>query len=363
MDQASNCSDSARSSQIKHITSQIPLSFLRTSFKNLLSRSLIMPVTRSKRTIKTEAVLPFPTKVAKVKKEPVSRSPKKPKLNIEEMFQVVDVPADLLLPQSYIDHHDEAFIKGVNYIISKDPTLYPVIVHSPFEVFAKKETPVLLDQEKIQSYWYALIKSVLGQQISGSAAKAIEVRFNQLLEGNCTPQALLEHDPEKVRSVGLLGQKLKYITHISEVFNNPESTLKNPNFYKDSTNDELVEELTKLKGIGEWLAKMFSVFTLKELDIFAYDDLGVARGVSRYLANRPQLLQEVKDGVHSVEVLKAGLKKKGKFMTPSSKRDWVPLHDEYVKFLGLMHAPYQLVFMLIMWRLAATNVEVLENIR
>lgn len=322
-----------------------------------------MPVTRSKRTIKTEAVSPSPTKVTKIKKESVTRSPKKPKRNIEELFQVTEVPADLLIPQSYVDHHVEDFVKGVKYIISKDPTLYPVIVHSPFEVFAKKEVPVLLDQEKIHNYWYALIKSVLGQQISGSAAKAIEVRFNQLLEGNCNPQAVLNHDPEKLRSVGLLGQKLKYITHISEVFNTPGTKLTDPQFYKDSTNDELVEELTKLKGIGEWLAKMFSVFTLKELDIFAYDDLGVARGVSRYLANRPQLLQEVKDGVHAVEVLKAGLKKKGKFMTPSSNRDWTPLHDEYVKFLGLMYAPYQLVFMLIMWRLAATNVEVLENVR
>lgn len=328
-----------------------------------------MALTRSRRVVKTEVldipVAPSPTKVTKPKKEPVTRSPSKskPKKDIEEYFKAIEVPSDYSLPQWYVDLHHEDFIKGVKYVIEKDPSLYPVLVHAPFKSFTKGEKKTLSESEQLHQYWYALIKSILGQQISGSAAKAIEERFNALFEGDCTPQAVLKVDQETLRAVGLLGQKLKYITHISEVFSSPDARLTNLQFYEESSNDELVAELTKLKGIGEWLAKMFSVFTLKELDIFAYDDLGVARGVARYLANRPQLLQEVKDGVHAVEVLKNGLKKKGKFMTASSKRDWVPLHDEYVKFLGLMYSPYQLVFMFAMWRLASTNVEVLENVR
>lgn len=289
-------------------------------------------------------------------------SPRK-KRNLEDHLSEIPVPPDLALPQEFIDFHHPGFIDGIRAILAKDPSLYPAIVHRNFVVFSKSDPDSRPDSEIINDYWYKLVSAVIGQQISGSAAKAIETRFRALFDSVPTPQDLLTKDHETLRAVGLLNQKLAYVLHISTSFTDPTLPLTSASFYRNSTSAELITELTKLKGIGEWSAKMFLVFTLKELDVFAYDDLGVARGVSRYLANRPQLLAEVKQGVHAVEALKLGLKKKGKFMKSSSKRDWIPLHDEYVKLLGAMHAPYQLVFMLIMWRLLATNVEILENVR
>lgn len=302
------------------------------------------------------------TKVKKVKKEAVILSPRKKK-HIEELFAVIDVPKDLLLPKTFVDYHTPEFILGVNHILQIDPSLYPCIVHLEFKSFANEVALSETESETILRYWYALISSVIGQQVSGHAARAIEGRFRQLFDGSPTPQEALKKSPEDLRAVGLLAMKLKYVMSISEAFSSTDSKLVSLDFYNSSTTEEIVNELITLKGIGEWSAKMFSVFTLKELDVFAYDDLGIARGVARYLEVRPHLLEKIKNDVNEDETLRVRLKRKGKFQTKSSKRDWIPLHDEYVKYLGSMYAPYQLVLMLIMWRLASTNVEILENVR
>lgn len=341
-----------------------------------------MAVTRSRVTVMAEKAPNGSDKTAEVKLTKVTKvtrvtkkretkavapeSPTKKKLakkHIEELFPVVQVPSDLLLPQQFVEYHDPRFIEGVLHILKKDPTLYPCIVYQNFKSFAKQEKRTESESEVILQYWYALISSVIGQQVSGHAAKAIEGRFNALFQGKPTPQKTLKATPEELRAVGLLGMKMKYVVSISEAFSSSDSKLVSLDFYNSSTNEEIINELVQLKGIGEWSAKMFSTFTLKELDIFAYDDLGVARGVARYLEIRPQLLKDIKEGVHAAEELRKGLKKKGKFQTNSSKRDWIPLHDQYVMYLGQMFAPYRLVLMLIMWRLSSTNVEILENVR
>lgn len=334
------------------------ITVVKTSVENHNGVQTVEKVTKTK---KVKTTIPGTPK-SKVKASSANASPRK-KPHIEELFAVVDIPEDLLLPQTFIDRHKPEFIKGVNYILLKDPSLYPCIVHLDFKAFSNKVALPETEDEVILRYWYALISSVIGQQVSGHAAKAIEGRFKLLFEDGPTPQDTLKKSPEELRAVGLLAMKLKYVISISEAFSSPDSKLVSLDFYRSSTNQEIIDELVLLKGIGEWSAKMFSVFTLKELDIFAYDDLGVARGVARYLENRPQLLKDIQKGVNEDELLKLGLKKKGKFQTKSSKRDWVPLHDEYVKYLGKLYSPYLLVLMLIMWRLASTNVEILENVR
>lgn len=326
-----------------------------------------MPVTRSKATV-TEITLTQTVKVekpraarkAKVNGKIVSKASKGNR-NIEHLFALAEVPKDLLLPSEFEAYHDLRFIEGVKHILSIDPTLYPVVVHLKFRAFSNEEKPIQSERDTILHYWYALISSVIGQQVSGSAAKAIESRFSLSFEGKPTPEKTLLKTDEELRAVGLLKMKAKYVRHISETFAQP-GELTSLAFYS-TPKEDVIKGLTQLMGIGEWSAKMFAVFTLRELDIFAFDDLGVARGVARYLENRPEMLAKVKEGVHAVEELKKRLTKRGKFQTKSSKRTWTPLHDEYVKYLGLMFAPYQLVFMLIMWRLASTNVEVLENVR
>lgn len=286
-------------------------------------------------------------------------SPRKVKPHIETYYSHIEIPTDLSLPKEFVESHTPEFIDGVKHVLSVDRSLYPAIITEKFRVFNLDDEPVRTGDELINHYWYSLIRSILGQQISGHAARAIQGRFELLFDGKPTPQRTLELQPEVVKGVGLSNMKLKYILHISETFAKGDSNLSRPEFYANASTDELIKELTLLKGIGEWSARMFCLFTLKDIDVFAYDDLGVARGVARYLEVRPEVLAEVKKGVQAVEELKARLKRKGKFENANSKRDWKPLHDEYVKFLALKFLPYQLVFMLLMWRLSATNTEVL----
>ncbi|OBA20917.1 DNA glycosylase [Metschnikowia bicuspidata var. bicuspidata NRRL YB-4993] len=284
------------------------------------------------------------------------------KPHIEQSFAHIQTPADPELPPNFVTYHTPEFVSAIKHILNIDSTLYPAIAHGNFAAFANKnEDSQLEGLELINSYWYSLISSVISQQVSGSAAKAIQTRFNDLFEGTPTPKATLDLQLDTLKAVGLLSMKLKYVVHISEVFSDPESRLTSVEFYKHTSTEELIAELTKLKGIGEWSANMFAVFTLKELDIFAYDDLGVARGVARYLQVRPKTLEETKNGVHAIEELKARLKRKSKFHSAKSKRDWTPLHDEYVKFLALKFEPYRTAFMLVMWRLSSTNIDVLEK--
>ncbi|CUM65756.1 uncharacterized protein PRCAT00003404001 [Priceomyces carsonii] len=304
-------------------------------------------------------------KVTKTTKKPKNISPKKPKVHLEDILGHIKVPKDSSLPQEFVQFHRPEFIKGVKYILEKDPSLYPVIVHRNFVQFKEESSrfPKESESETILKYWYALVSSVISQQISGSAAKSIEQKFRNLFEsGKVNPKETLKKSAEDLRSAGLSNQKAKYIFHISEVFCDPNSRLSKPSFYNESLLDEVIKELMLLKGIGEWSAKMFAIFTLNEMDVFAHDDLGVARGMSRYILRRKDVLESAKIELNKIDEIKILLKKKSKFdNTKGNKRDWVPLHDEYVKYIGSKFSPYQTVLMLIMWRLSLTNVEVLEN--
>lgn len=292
----------------------------------------------------------------------VTTSPRKAKVHIETFFSHIETPTDLCLPADFVDCHTPEFIEGVKHILSIDRSLYPAIVHEKFRVFNVSDQEENVHSDVINHYWFSLITSVLGQQISGHAAKAIRNRFEQLFVGPPTPEATLKLPPETVKGVGLSNMKLNYVIHISETFARGDTNLSRPEFYKNASTDELIKELTRLKGVGEWSARMFCLFTLRDLDVFAYDDLGVARGVARYLEVRPDVLAETKKGVLAIEKLKARLKRKGKFESAGSKRDWTPVHDEYVKFLAQKFLPYRLVFMLLMWRLSSTNTEVMQNL-
>ena len=302
-------------------------------------------------------------KVSKVVRKSPNPKLASPKTYFEDTLDHIQIPSDYSLPAHFVEAHTSEFIEGVRYIIAKDPSLYRVILHKYFNPFKKTEMiPKDIDKkEMLLTYWYALIRSVIGQQISGKAQQSIEKKFRDLFEDKPTPQAMLSKSEEELRSAGFSYQKIKYITHISQVFNDPNSDLTKIEFYESNPIDKIISELTSLKGIGVWSAKMFALFTLKNLNLFAYDDLGIARGVTRYFSRRPQYLEELKKRVDADESKKLLLKKKSTFSSSKGKRDWVPHHDEYVKALGMDFSPFQLILMLIFWRLGSTNIEVFQG--
>ncbi|KAI5952401.1 MAG1 [Candida jiufengensis] len=314
-----------------------------------------------------------PNKVTKPKSKTNPKAPKNPekileksKPSIEKFLDHENIPKDLKLPKEFTEYHTPAFIEGLNFVIQKDPTLYPTVVKQNFNGFGSKEFDKKLqnsDSDKIHLYWYSLIRSVIAQQVSGAAAKSIENKFKNLFKDDEVPTAekTKNMSDETLKSAGISGPKIKYVKHISEVFTDSNSKLTDTSFYANATVDEIYEEICKLKGIGIWSAKMFALFTLEENDVFAEDDLGVARGMAKYLEQRPETLDEAKKECDKDESKKKDLKKRSKFFNKEdSKRTWKPIHDVYVLHIAEQFKPFRSAFMMILWRLSSTNVEALE---
>ena len=125
----------------------------------------------------------------------------------------------------------------------------------------------------------ALLRSIVGQQLSTKAARSIYNRLVELFGGKTpSPQELLDADPETVRAVGLSNAKVRYVRSLAEHVLSGELELDK----LDSLGDEEVErEVTAVKGLGQWTAHMFLIFHLGRPDVLPVGDLGVRRAVER----------------------------------------------------------------------------------
>ncbi len=136
-------------------------------------------------------------------------------------------------------------------------------------------------------YYHELIESIIGQQLSVKAAAAIKQKFVALFGGQTlpTPQAILEKSHEDLRSAGLSNAKARYIQDLAlHVLEDRLDFKKLDNL----SNNEVIEELTAVKGIGEWTAHMFMIFCMGRLDILPVGDLGIKNGIMK-LYNLPKL--------------------------------------------------------------------------
>ncbi len=125
----------------------------------------------------------------------------------------------------------------------------------------------------------ALLRSIVGQQLSTKAARSIYTRLLELFGGKTpSPQELLDADPETVRAVGLSNAKVRYVRSLAEHVLSGELELEK----LDELSDEAVErEVTAVKGLGQWTAHMFLIFHLGRPDVLPVGDLGVRRAVER----------------------------------------------------------------------------------
>lgn len=150
------------------------------------------------------------------------------------------------------------------HLSNKDPILGKLISHiGDYELEINK------------NYFVRLISSIIGQQLSVKAADTIFTRVKNLC-GEITPQNILSIDDDKLRSTGVSRPKIKYIKHLSEEVINNRIDLNNLIFLSD---EEVISELTKIKGIGRWTAEMFLIFSLGRLDVFSTADVGLRRAI------------------------------------------------------------------------------------
>lgn len=127
-----------------------------------------------------------------------------------------------------------------------------------------------------EDYFASLASSIIGQQISVKAAAKILERFKTAT--NMEPSVVAHLSEDQSKAIGLSGQKYKYLTDLAEHFVRDSMVFNHLDTLGD---DEVIAELTKVKGIGVWTAQMFLMFTLVRLDVFAPDDRGLQLGIKK----------------------------------------------------------------------------------
>ena len=126
----------------------------------------------------------------------------------------------------------------------------------------------------------ALVRTIAGQQLSVLAARAIWTKLLAHFDGRVpTPQEILDEDPETLRAAaGFSRAKVAYLRSLAEHVLAGELELER---LAELPDDEVIRELTAVKGIGEWSAHMFLMFTLHRPDVLAVGDLGVRNAAMR----------------------------------------------------------------------------------
>lgn len=133
-----------------------------------------------------------------------------------------------------------------------------------------------LAYEPREDYFASLAESIIGQQISVKAAAKIMERFKATTHMN--PDRAASLSEEEARTIGLSGQKYRYIRDLAEHFVKDSLVFNHLNTLSDN---EVITELTKVKGIGVWTAQMFLMFTLVRPDVFAPDDRGLQLAIKK----------------------------------------------------------------------------------
>lgn len=131
-----------------------------------------------------------------------------------------------------------------------------------------------LTKPKVTSY-QSLIRSVVAQQVSTAAAKTISGRLEVKCGGSITAEKVGALSLKQLQSVGLTGAKVRTISELTESSLSGEINFKKFPYLSD---EEIIQELVPLYGIGRWTAEMFLIFHLGRLDVWPVDDLAVRRG-------------------------------------------------------------------------------------
>ena len=159
-------------------------------------------------------------------------------------------------------------LAGINRRITAiDPAFAPAIKELPPCTFG-------IDKPKITSY-QSLVRSVIAQQVSTAAARTISGRLEVKCGGSITAAKVGALSAKKLQSVGLTGAKVRTISELTEASLSGEINFRK---FPHLSDEEIVQELLPLYGIGRWTVEMFLIFHLGRLDVWPVDDLAVRRG-------------------------------------------------------------------------------------
>ncbi|MEX2006954.1 MAG: DNA-3-methyladenine glycosylase [Candidatus Saccharimonadales bacterium] len=150
-------------------------------------------------------------------------------------------------------------------LAKKDPKLGALI---------KLQKPVV--HKPRTNYFFSLCRSIVGQQVSVAAAATIFARLEAAT--GMDPKKVIKLTDVQVKQIGLSRQKVGYIKDLAQHFVDNAGVY---NHLGQLPDDDVIVELTAVKGIGTWTAQMFLMFTLTRLDVFAPDDIGIQRAMKQ----------------------------------------------------------------------------------
>jgi DNA-3-methyladenine glycosylase II len=162
--------------------------------------------------------------------------------------------------------------KATEHLHASDPVLAKIIDDVGKLANTRQGRPDLDD------HYGALVRTIVGQQLSVLAARAIYGRLTERFGGRApTPQEILADEPEELRAAaGLSRAKVGFLRSLAEHTLSGELELDRLNELDD---EAVIAELVAVKGIGEWSAHMFLMFHLERPDVLAVGDLGIRRAI------------------------------------------------------------------------------------
>lgn len=163
---------------------------------------------------------------------------------------------------------------AIKYLKEIDPTMNKIINSVGAYSIKIRHNPFL-----------ALVEAIIYQQLTGKAAQSIYEKFISYYNNNeyyVQPQYIILTADNIMKSFGLSNKKIEYIKLLSTDIIKGNINL---NSFEEKEDEEIINELIKLKGIGRWTAEMFLIFYLERKDVFPLKDLGIKKAIQRWYFN------------------------------------------------------------------------------
>lgn len=143
--------------------------------------------------------------------------------------------------------------------------------------------------ESKRTAYERLCISIINQQLSTASAAAVKERVFDQLDDNLTPEEVLAADEDALHEAGLSRTKIEYMKNAARAFQRNDYTKRG---LRDHSNEEVIDLLTQIKGVGDWTARMYLLFVLEREDVLPLGDLAVRRGIEQLYGNGEEMTRD-----------------------------------------------------------------------
>lgn len=213
--------------------------------------------------------------------------------------------------------------KAILHLKKCDPVMRSIIERvGPFRMGFREPT------------FHSLARAIVYQQLNGKAAGTIFNRFAALAGDPLTPEGILKLTPEQMRAVGLSKQKSSYLLDMAERADRGELDFSR---LPEMSEQQVIEHLTQVKGVGVWTAHMFLMFSLQRADILPTGDFGIRMAMFNHYLDK----STAKNGRQSKTVNTAVKPRKRKIKLPK---------PEQMEKIAKLWSPYRSIACWYLWR-------------